>query len=208
MSVMGQRGSSMIYFISGYCNRFLRSHRPATMKTSLVTKSLVGGPNNAVTAAKNCMTKQTSLIRTTTYQLATPNVNTDNNSDLGRGHLVFRKLFLTPRVINRTVGNGCLLSTAFSTLNCPIGPLPATPRQSIVRTVQLNSPSGLVTFYGTVRRRSPVSTCMRPIPTPVPNCSDRLIVTKNAFVSNDASRLSTSNPLQRPCVICYRNNAR
>ncbi len=163
-SAMGRISPRAIVVISGYCNRFIRGCRPYSIKTSLITNSLVGGTNNNVTEANNCVTNERSLIRGYTTELAYTNINHRMNTALNVDHRLCLKLFRTPRIINRTIGATICASTLFGTVKCTISPRPFSGHNSVIRYVALNSSRKLMTFYRNVRDNTPISTFIIPRP--------------------------------------------
>lgn len=155
---------SAIIVASGYCNRFARGGRPYSIKISLTTNSLVGGPNNTVTPYNNCVMNERSLIRSYTCEVAAPKLNERINTALKAAHDLCVNLFSSPRMANRTLGATMFTTTLFSLLNFGIAPHPSRAERSVVRTVYLRGTSELVTFYRKVRGNTPISSCISPIP--------------------------------------------
>ncbi len=154
----------MAMFMSGYCNRFIRGLRPARIKTSLVTNSLVGGPNNKVTRGNNCLYNAGTYVRRYTCHVAAPKLNHRINTSLNRGQSLCVNLFRTPRIMKRTLGATMCTTNLFRTLKCSISPSAKRGQTSVVRAILLHDPRTLVTFYRKVRGNTPISTCIMPRP--------------------------------------------
>lgn len=164
IGITGGGGPGIVVVISGYCNRFIRAGRPARIKTSLVTNSLVGGTNNNVTHANKCVTNETSLIRGYTCELAAPKLNARINTALNVGHRLCVNLFCTPRAIKRTLGDTICVSTLFSALNFGAAPTFSTRENSVIRSLKLRGRRELITFYRNIRDKDPVSDRLAPRP--------------------------------------------
>lgn len=140
-------------------------------------------------------------MRVYTCELAAPNANGRVNTALGTGERLFVNTCRTPRIANRTLGATMFTSTLFRVLNCRADPGCGSTEKSVVRLVVLNGTRGMYHFYRNIRDNSTISDFMSPVPSSVPNCRDRMIVTTNTFALNSSVRLSTSTPLHRPCTM-------
>lgn len=164
VTFVGRHHPSIVYVMSGYCNRFIRHVRPDSINTSVVINSLVGGPNNKLTPVNKCITKETSLVRGYTCHLASPKLNGRINTALNIARSFCRKFFLTPAIMYNTLGNTAFTTGVCRTLKCPMVPGNSRSHRSVVRTIALKSTRNIVTFYGKVRTTTPMSDCMDPRP--------------------------------------------
>ncbi len=161
MQTIGPRAA---VFMSGYCKRFMRGVRPARINTSLVTNSLVGGPNKKVTRGNNCLYNAGTYVTRYTCHVAAPNLKQRMNTSLKRGHSLCVNLFRTPRIMKRTLGATICTTTLFSGLKCSMSPATFRSHTSVVRAILLHDRRTLVTFYRNVRGKTPMSTFMAPRP--------------------------------------------
>ena len=182
-----------------YCE-FVCEREPIEVGADIVVGSLIKNLGGGLAPNGGYIVGRSDLISLCASRLNVAGEGREVGPTLGINNSILQGLFMAPSVVASSLKVAVLTSYVFEKLGYDVEPKYNDLRSDIVQNIIFKDKNKLIKYCQSIQSYSPIDSCVKPIPSPMPGYSDDVIMAAGTFVQGSSIELSCDGPLRYPFI--------
>lgn len=189
-----------VILIDNCYGEFMDVKEPTEIGADVIAGSLIKNPGGGLAPTGGYIAGKNVLIDKISRRLTAPSIGNEVGSYAATYLPFYQGLFLAPSTVKNAVKGSILAGFVFEKLGYKVSPSTVKYPRDIIRAIEFNTESELISFIQGVQYASPVDSYVTPEPWDMPGYNHRVIMAAGSFVQGSSIELSADSPIKAPYI--------